>query len=260
MREPHVAGYFYPEVKEDLEAMLASFESSVLKEKQGKAEIIIAPHAGYVYSGKTAMAAHIALRQGPYVVVGPNHSGYGLDVALSTMDWSLPNGTAFYNEEAGEKLLSFCKILKKDELAHRNEHSLEVQHPIRIHLQGNSKAINICLLNQSPMVAKELAEALTKLGLPVVFSTDFTHYLPERTAKEIDQRAIDCILKKDSVGFIKGLREGWSMCGYGGILTFIEMCKLSGYTPELISYTTSAEASGDKSAVVGYAAIGGFIG
>lgn len=260
MREPYVAGYFYPEGRAELQAMLKGFESSAPKEMKGKAEIIIAPHAGYVYSGKTAMVAHLALRRGPYVVVGPNHSGYGLDVALSTMDWSLPNGTVFYDEEAGEKLLSLCSILKKDELAHRNEHSLEVHHPIRLYLQGDSNALNICLLNQSAMVAKDLAEALSKLGLPVVFSTDFTHYMPESTAREIDKRAINCILKKDSAGFIRGIREGWSMCGYGGILAFIEMCKLNNYASELISYATSAEASGDRSAVVGYAAIGGFLG
>ena len=125
MRHPAVAGSFYPSNPDSLLAMLREFVSP---NPDPSIVACVAPHAGYMYSGRTAGRVYSLLPQvETYVIVGPNHTGYGSAVAVSTDTWLTPLGKVEVDREFVEALPK--RIIDMDEIAHRYEHSLEVQVP-----------------------------------------------------------------------------------------------------------------------------------
>ena len=262
MRQPAVAGQFYPLRPENLEKELERcFEGLEIRER----DVIgaVCPHAGYVYSGKVAAHAYATLpKADTYVLLGPNHTGYGSPVSVSRDTWKTPLGTVKVDVELVDRFLG--SIVDVDELGHKYEHSIEVQLPfLQYRFDGDFKILPICMGMQDEETAVEIgniiANFVSESRKRVVFiaSSDFTHYQPAKLAKETDNEVIDSILNLDVPRMYDRLyRRNASICGYGPIAAMLTASKkLSGNHATLLNYANSGDVSGDLNAVVGYAAI-----
>ncbi len=262
MRQPAVAGQFYPSSPEYLKKELKRcFEGLELRERNVLGAVC--PHAGYVYSGKVAAHVYAALpKADTYVLLGPNHTGYGSPVAVSRDTWETPLGAIGTDSELAEGFLG--SIVDADETGHIYEHSLEVQLPFLQYRFGRDfKILPICMGMQDEETAVEVgnlvADLVSKSGKKVVViaSSDFTHYQPAGLAGEVDREIIGSILDFDVSGMYDSLyRRNASVCGYGPIAAMLTASgKLGGTRATLLKYANSGDVSGDTDAVVGYAAI-----
>lgn len=252
-----MAGSFYPSNPDSLLAMLREFvqpnpDSSIIA--------CISPHAGYMYSGRTAGKIHSLLPDAEtYVIVGPNHTGYGSAVAVSMNTWATPLGNVEVDAEFVEAMPKL--IVDMDETAHRYEHSLEVQIPFLQYAHKNFKIVPICLGMQDEETAREVAYEITKAmeetgrRIVVIASSDMHHYLPDSTCRQQDGKIIDTILSMDISKYYRTIYEiQASVCGYGAIAVAMEFAlHRKGYA-NLVDYSTSGDVA-DKSSVVGYAAV-----
>lgn len=262
MRRPAVAGQFYPSSPKDLKRELGRCFSGLAVEVSRVLGAVI-PHAGYLYSGSTAAHVYASLPEADtYILLGPNHTGYGSPVAVSSETWITPLGEA----EADVDLIKALPkgIIDLDEVAHRHEHSLEVQLPFLQHrFKHRFKIMPICLGLQDEDTSKEvgieMAEAVKKLNRRVVIiaSSDFTHYRPAALAREVDHYVIEPILKLDVMEFYMRVREKHaSVCGYGAIAAMLTAASSLGASRgTLLKYSNSGDIIGDMSSVVGYAGI-----
>jgi AmmeMemoRadiSam system protein B len=286
IRYPAVAGSFYPEGKA-LVGMLEGFFSDLGKEgSERRITAGVAPHAGYVFSGYTASRTYKAIFEDGlpevFVILGPNHTGLGSPIAIHPPgSWMTPLGKIEVDGELAKEIAKISGIADIDDLAHKYEHSIEVQVPFIQYLAERAgkevKIVPITLGIQDKEVAENLGraifEASRRLGRDVVViaSTDFTHYgpvygyvpfrahpdeLPHRI-REWDFRVIRHILDFDVEGMFSEIRKlNHTMCGPGGVGTAIVYSRLAGAVEaELLHYTTSFEVSRSTEAVVGYASI-----
>lgn len=216
----------------------------------------IAPHAGYVYSGKTAACTHAALEDmDTYVIIGPDHTGaaMGGNIAYPKGKWETPLGVVKVNEQALEDLK---EVIGVDERAHAFEHSIEVQLPFLQHEHDDFEIVPIIMGDQSLESARLLGNALSSLDCAVIASTDFSHYVPRALAEENDKYAIESILEMDEENFYHRVRErNVSTCGRGPIAAATVFAKNKGCIEgRLLDYSTSGDVTGDPS-VVGYASV-----
>ncbi len=261
MRVPAVSGQFYPRSKDDLRQEVSRcFADTPSTERAALGAVV--PHAGYIYSGKTAAYVYSTLpRADTFVMLGPNHTGLGSPISVSSDIWSTPLGEVKSDIEFIRALPK--KIIDMDESAHRYEHSIEVQLPFLQYRIGEFNIVHICMGMQDEETALdvglELAEAvrMTNKKIVIIASSDFTHYRSEKVARENDAYFIKPILDLDIMGFYQRLHErNASVCGYGPIAAMLAATKsLGAKKASLLKYSTSGDVSGDLSAVVGYAGI-----
>jgi len=261
MRLPSVAGKFYPGNKNDLNQELSRrFEGTAISERNVLGAVV--PHAGYMYSGSTAACVYSSLPEADtFVLIGPNHTGYGSPVAVSSETWSTPLGEVSPDNEYIKALPK--KIIDIDEKAHKYEHSIEVQLPFLQYRFKEFSIVCICLGMQDEETAidvgMEIAEAAKKINkkIVVIASSDFSHYEPDKVARENDGYYIKSILDMDIHSFYRRLKErSASVCGYGTIAAMLAAVKNFGAKKAaLLKYSTSGDVTGDLSAVVGYAGI-----
>ena len=229
----------------------------------GSAIGAIVPHAGYTYSGTTAAYVYAVLPEvDTYIIIGPNHTGSGSMVAVSREAWSTP----FQEFPVDKELVEMIGggIIDLDETAHRYEHSIEVQLPfLQYHFSHDFSIVPICMGLQDKEtaleIADQIAQAVKKLNRSVVVidSSDFSHYVPDSMARDIDNYLIESILDLDIDEFYLRLTErNASVCGYGPISVMLGVSKaLGASTGTLLNYATSGDVTGDTTGVVGYAGI-----
>ncbi|WP_202319271.1 MEMO1 family protein [Archaeoglobus neptunius] len=257
MRHPRVAGSFYPSNRQSLIAMLEEYTSP---SKDERVVSCVSPHAGYVYSGRTAGRVHSLLPDAEtFVILGPNHTGMGLPVAVSKDTWLTPLGEVEVDEDFIEAMPGI--IIDVDETAHRYEHSLEVQVPFLQFLHDNFKIVPICLGLQDEETAREVAEEIsaaeeeTGRKIVVIASSDMHHYLPDEECRRLDEKVIDAILSMDVGKYYDTIyRLQASVCGYGCIAVAMNYALKKGAKAELVDYSTSGDVA-DRNQVVGYAGI-----
>jgi AmmeMemoRadiSam system protein B len=262
LRAPAVAGRFYPGDGPTLEEEVAGFvgETAQARPRIG----ILAPHAGYVYSGGVAGKVYAATEVPRRVVVlAPNHTGRGARGAVwARGSFALPGGAVPVDEELAARLIGRAG-LTEDRAAHLAEHALEVQLPF---LRARNRAVTITPIVLGPLdhpgcaaVADALREAAEALGEPllVVASSDMNHYLPDDETRTRDQRALAPLLARDGRALHDVvLREDHSMCGFVPATVMIEYAVARGATAaELVAYATSGDAFGERDRVVGYAGV-----
>jgi len=267
VRQPAVAGRFYPgrpeTLSRDLEKYLAPPPEAA--EKVASALGCVVPHAGYMYSGHVAGAVYRRLpARTSYVILCPNHSGRGAPLAMmSSGSWLTPLGQVPIESALAREVHASCRLVTDDAAAHADEHSLEVQLPF---LQRTVKeftfvpiAIGATRYAGLESLGRGLAQAARRVQQPflVIASSDMNHYEPDSITRVKDGKAIEKILALDPEGLYDVLqREDISMCGYGPAIAMLTFAKEMGARQaELVKYATSADASGDRSAVVGYAGI-----
>ncbi len=269
VREPAVAGVFYPSGKTMLQdslkdCFLGPLGPGALPEVEGDLEKplgLIAPHAGYMYSGQVAAWAYLeASKRGrprTVILIGPNHTGYGSPVSVYPSGfWRTPLGDVEVDEEGVHMIIENSNVARADELAHRLEHSLEVQIPFLQFTFGNSfKIIPITMIDQSPNVAQDLSRAIRNFlslnpSTLVLASTDLNHYEDHDTTLKKDLLVIEALENGDPRLLYKAVYEmGVSMCGYGAVATLM-MLDFGKF--KILKHATSGEVSGDYMEVVGY--------
>lgn len=275
IRKPAQAGMFYAGTKEELlgqieECFRHEFGPgelpSIGKNKERKIIAMVCPHAGYMYSGPVASKAYYALaadgKPEVFIILGPNHTGYGSGVSIMTEgSWETPLGIASIDDKLANKIWRASNIIDIDDLAHRYEHSIEVQLPFLQYIYGDVKFVPIVMMLQDletcKMVADAIAKSVSGLDVVVIASSDFTHYEAQSRAEKKDRIAIEAILKLDENEFYSVIeRHNISICGYGPIsVAILAAKKLGAKKAELLQYKTSGDITKDYSGVVGYSAI-----
>ncbi len=276
IRRPTVAGQFY---EGDAEALRLQIKSCFLSNLgPGKLpgvnlhshprEIVglICPHAGFMYSGAIAASGYfeLALDGAPdtVVVLGPNHTGYGSALALMREGaWQTPLGDIQVDKELADAVLAETNIVDVDDVAHRYEHSIEVQLPFLQYLYGDRfKLVPICFLMQdydsAVEVGRSLVEALDARNVVVIASSDMTHYEPAKVAAEKDHAALDAVLGLDAKRFYGTIEaQNITACGYAPIAALMTYALGVNAKAKLLNYHNSGDSSGDYSSVVGYASV-----
>lgn len=262
-----MAGRFYPADPRKLEA---SVRSCLGAHPGGevRAFALMAPHAGYVYSGAIAGETYSRVRvPGRAIVLCPNHTGRGARKSVTSASaWRLPGGDVPIDESLRDLLVSEAG-LTSDAAAHEFEHSAEVQLPFLRAKNPDVAAVAICLGGLSFRECEEIGLGLARVlrglgpGDPrdtlVVASSDMSHYLPAGVARQLDSLALDRVLALDPRGLYDVVRDrDISMCGFLPVTTALVCAReLGAKRAELVRYGNSGEVSGDNDQVVGYAGV-----
>jgi AmmeMemoRadiSam system protein B len=263
IRQPAVAGRFYPRAPNVLRADIQSYLSP--RQATGPALGCVVPHAGYIYSGHVAGAvfARLALPQ-HCILMCPNHTGIGQPLAImSAGSWQTPLGPVPIDTELAERLKQNFSFLSEDKEAHRAEHAAEVELPFLQALRSDVQFVPIAIGTGRYEILEGLGNAianvLQKHNQPVLIiaSSDMNHYENDSITRIKDHKAIDRILAFDAKGlFDVVMKEEISMCGYGPTVAMLTAARQLGATKaELVKYATSGDVSGDRDMVVGYAGL-----
>jgi AmmeMemoRadiSam system protein B len=254
VRGPAVAGMFYPEVPAALRRTTGTLLAGASQAPATSPRAIIAPHAGYVYSGPVAAEAFAAVRSlagavRRALVIGPAHyvSFRGI-AAPSATAFSTPLGEMPVEEEAVEATAGLPQI-QIDDTPHAPEHALEVELPF---LQTIFGALAIIPLVVGRASGEEVAEVLAQQwddGTLLVVSSDLSHYHDYATAKRIDAETAAAIetLDERSIG-----ADG--ACGYLPIRGLIIAARRQGLFAHRLDLRNSGDTAGDRRSVVGYGA------
>ncbi len=264
IREPAVAGRFYPGDPEQLRADILAYTVSTGEPKL-RAIGCVVPHAGYLYSGHVAGAVYERLELTQrYIILCPNHTGAGHPLALMQDGaWRTPLGNAPIDQKLADLLLKAFPLLNVDSYAHRAEHALEVQLPFLQVLDRDFQFVPIVIGTARLDVLRALGESIAKsiedLGerVMVIASSDMNHYENDANTRVKDRLAINRLLALDPLGLYEVVNQhDISMCGYGAaVAMLIAARRLGASGAELIKYATSGDVSGDRDVVVGYAGV-----
>jgi MEMO1 family protein len=262
IRQPAVAGYFYPEDRATLEQQISSL---LPDSKKQEAIAIVVPHAGYIYSGGVAGEVYASLDlPDSFIILCPNHTGNGSDFDVyPDGEWITPLGSARVDSELIKQLVERFPQAKKDGRAHINEHSLEVQLPFLQYLKGQIRFLPICIRQYRYEYLEQLGHALSdiiqsnKQKILLIASSDMTHYESQESAKKKDQLAIEEMKRMNPRGLYDTVHENnISMCGYlPTTVTMIAAKDLGATHGSLVKYATSGDATKDFASVVGYAGL-----
>jgi AmmeMemoRadiSam system protein B len=253
-----VRGAFYPKNCLEIGSMIKTW-NRVLDEKLADKNIlkeipraIIAPHAGYIYSGFTANFAHRLLANSKakrVLVFGPSHHVYIDGMSASEQDiYETPCGDIEIDKE-------YLQTIKKQfplnfvEKAHRVEHSTETQMPFIKHYLPKAKVIEFIYGKADyKKIAKLIHYLLKDRDNVIVISTDLSHFYTQESAKKLDNICLHAISQKE----VSMLDKGCEACGMIGVKAMLEVSKVSNLAVEILDYRTSADVSKDESSVVGY--------
>ncbi len=263
-RKPCVAGTFYPGRRDVLLDTIERLTDA--KARKIKAVAVVAPHAGYMYSGPVAGAVYSSVRIPKTVVIlGPAHQEIeSLFAVQKDGGWLTPLGEAPVDEGLAGLIMEHCPLVADDARAHLFEHSIEVQLPFIQYFEKQAAIVPICVsyeagYDELASLGRGLAEAVARSGRDVLLaaSTDMSHYVSRKRAETLDALAIRKVVELDPRGLFDTVRgQGISMCGYQPTTAvLVAAAGLGADGAELVRYQTSGEATGDFSQVVGYAGI-----
>jgi MEMO1 family protein len=257
-RKPAHAGSFYPAGKAELDAMLTELLSRPCGEdRNGVLRGLVVPHAGYVYSAKTAAAGYCKLQAMPkqpsnFILLGPSHNAlFGGLATCSFRLWRTPLGAVV--SESIQGLCGKSEILLDSAEAFVPEHCLEVQLPFLQKTCRRDFKIFPCLTSETDAgsVAEYLAPALGSRGNFLIVSSDLSHFLSRKQAEKVDGSSSEII-----TGLDLNKADAIDACGKTGIVTAMLLARKFGWVCSKLDYSTSFDASGDDQRVVGYGSYG----
>src|SRR6266436_6111307 len=262
LRLPAVAGRFYPSDPAELTALVHKYAKADSQTAPVRVRACLVPHAGYIFSGHVAgvVFARIILPK-RILILGVRHYPRGEPAAiLSSGAWRTPLGDAPIDEALAGALRKACPLLREDSVAHSAEHSLEVQLPFLQVLVPGFTFVPVALgtvhFEHLVSVGEALAQVLAAQEEVLLLTTsDLNHYEDDATTRVKDHKAIQQLLALDPRGLYDTCRnEEISMCGLGpGVAMLTALNALGVRRSDLVKYATSADISGDRDAVVGYA-------
>jgi AmmeMemoRadiSam system protein B len=262
VRPAQVAGHFYPSNPDKLRKDITLFlDVTKPKEKFERIFGIVAPHAGYVYSGKTAAHAYNLLIGKKYkrvVIISPSHSEYFPGISIFEGDaYETPLGLLKVDKEFREKLLTDDEIIFKGYEGHRREHALEVQLPFLQAVLQDFKIVPIVMGDQSKrnvdILAKKIAETANDETL-IVASSDLSHFYSKSQADKLDSVVEKRVRDFDFEALQTDLdTRTCEACGGGPILALMKAANLKNITHSTVLHRCdSGDVTGDNSEVVGY--------
>ncbi len=284
----NLAGTWYPADTGELSGQVDTLLARARPAGEHKDPLVlILPHAGYVYSGRTAASGYrvigsvgkpgIGARL--IVILAPSHYSAFRGCSLIDADYyETPLGKVRLNREAADDLAR-DGLFRKNAPAFEREHSIEIHLPFiqRIFGPGLAKDVRVLPIlvgelddGDAKKAARKLADATARYKPFFIISSDFTHYGPNFgyepfkniggqsnavKLKELDGGAIDLILKKDLAGFTGYCdRTGATICGRNPIRIALAL-PIAGFKAEQVAYDTSGNITGDYTNSVSYAAI-----
>ncbi len=275
IRQPAVAGQFYPVDKEELKSKIEEYLLAVEKQKvEGNIKAIIVPHAGYDFSAPVAAYSFKQLQDkkiNTAIIICNSHTAYFEGIAIDESDaWQTPLGLIEIDKELAKKLVKSDNVIKYNSNVHKDDHTLEVQLPfLQTVLAGQFKIVPILFGNTRDdsykKLVRALADNLDKDDI-VIISTDMSHYPSYEDANRVDKQTLKMIKSADILKLESHVKEVESqniageqtvLCGIDGVKTVMELYGLLGWDKiEVLKYANSGDvAIGDKDSVVGYGAV-----
>lgn len=268
VREPAVAGMFYPADSVELSKMVRGHLANIedLTELDGQLMALIVPHAGLIYSGQIAAYGYKLLENSSVnkvILCGPSHrySFQGLSVYGPFINWKTPLGIIKSDNSICDKLISYDKNIEIIRQAHQQEHSLEVQLPYLQMVLDNFELIPIAMGAQDIPTIHLLAGALesidTEKNTIMIASSDWQHFRSESDGWKLDSLGLACFesMDPDKLELYLESRQV-EMCGGGPAAAVLRAAISKGANKvKLLRYGDSGDITADKSNVVGYAAI-----
>ncbi len=243
IRAPAVAGMFYPVAPAELRRMIEGFMAAAKPGPHPKA--IIAPHAGYIYSGPVAASVYKRINPAGIsrvVLVGPSHRVPLRGLAAS--------GFSAWRTPLGDVPVEQPQLIPVNDAAHALEHSLEVQLPF---LQTVLGEFTLLPLVAGEASAEEVAEVLGKCWggaeTLIVISSDLSHYENYKTARDMDTATAKAIIALNPRGL-----DYDNACGFVPIAGLLHVAKQKGMRAELVDLRSSGDTAGPRDSVVGYGA------
>ena len=253
VRPSVAAGRFYPARRDELAGLLDRLCSSAHRTlPAGELRAVVAPHAGYMYSGTVAATAFAALPAPTPVLrvtlLGPSHFTPLDGAAASDADiWQTPLGDVLVDDELRAAAVDAGAIV--DPGPHRDDHALEVELPFLQRRAGTDlRVLPIAVGGHSAEAIARLVSALAGDSV-IVVSTDLSHYLGEAEARRRDRRTADAVVALDHESI--GDRDA---CGASALRGLVACAGRAGWLCTLLDLRTSADAVGETDRVVGYGA------
>ena len=255
IRRAAVAGSFYPGEAAALASEVASYlRDAAVSPPPPTPKAIIAPHAGYIYSGAIAAAAYARLQAAAgritrVILAGPAHRVYVSGAAVpSALSFDSPLGPVAIDRVAVESLLAL-PFVETSDAAHAREHSLEVHLPFLQSVLGTFSLVPIVVGDARPEEMARIFE--TVWGgeeTLVVVSSDLSHYMPYDAAQARDRRTAESILALDA------RLDPDEACGAAPINGLLSVARERAMAVELVDLRNSGDTAGDRDRVVGYGA------
>jgi MEMO1 family protein len=252
-RQPAVAGLFYPRDPVRLQTEVTELLSEVAPPLNVIPKALIAPHAGYIYSGRVAGAAFAKLRANApaitrVVLIGPAHYVYLGGIATPMVDaFDTPMGRVLVDTETCSQIGGFEFVTRTD-APHEPEHALEVELPF---LQSVLPSFQLVPLVVGEAAPQQVAQLLRQLWdgpeTLIVVSSDLSHY--HKTAQRMDLSTAEAIEKGEWTSLSSSRACGW--VAVAGLLIETRRRGLGGYR---LALCNSGEAAGSRDRVVGYGA------
>jgi len=265
IRKPAVAGQFYPGNHKDLHNMLDGLFASVEKDEElvnKHVNALIAPHAGYIFSGKQAAKAYQYLKKDEYdlvCVISPSHREYFSAVTVFPGDaYRTPLGDCHIHQPARDMILTYTGITAGVQ-GHKGEHALEVQLPFIQYVLGDVPILPLVMGDQSQDMINRAAKCIMELygtyGDKILFvaSSDLSHFHSADIAGDMDGEFINLLAKvKLDTLYEKIYRDELEACGCGPILALMKGLDISETEIRMLGYSHSGEVLNDNNSVVGY--------
>jgi AmmeMemoRadiSam system protein B len=264
VRRSILAGSWYPGqpqvLRSDIEAY---FRNVPPREIPGRIVGLVAPHAGYMYSGPVAAHAYRLIRGADYdkvIVISPSHRMHFEGVSIwRGAGYETPLGIVPVDQELAEALLEADGPIAEIPAAHAGEHSLEIQLPFLQVALGEFSFVPLVMGSQDGRTCRRLAEVLAgavgQKRTLVVGSSDLSHFHSYNEAVRLDSVVLESVKKFDPEGLLKNLaRRTCEACGGGPAASAMMTARALGADrAELLKYANSGDVTGDRREVVGYA-------
>ncbi|MCX7944317.1 MAG: AmmeMemoRadiSam system protein B [Deltaproteobacteria bacterium] len=267
---PVVSGSFYPGTAQEIRSMLDKFDKQVKRTIENKGEVLglISPHAGYIYSGRTAAYGFKLVEGKKYdliVVMAPSHRMRGNKAVILDYDaYKTPLGELLIDREVAGNLLKDSKNFISEANYFRVEHSLEVQLPFIQYYLKDPKILPIIVPVYDKKALRDIAtsifNSLKNKNVLYIASSDMAHYKPYEENNAIDEYSFSILKKNDpDLLFEEEMQEKTQFCGIAPIIVLMNIAKLH-YAdgPYVVFHENSGDTAGDKSAVVGYGSVAYF--
>jgi MEMO1 family protein len=274
VRPPVVAGTFYSASADGLRRQIEGLLAKVPDIRpEGRICALVAPHAGYVFSGQVAAYSYKLLSSNEFdtaVIIGHNAYRNAVAYVCRAAAYETPLGKVPVDLEMIDKLMAFHPGIREDALTHAREHSVEVQLPFLQVLGKKCMIVPVLFGNPTLENCRIMADAITNAAgskrVLVVASTDMCHYPPYDVARKVDNATLDALKLMDAGKLFAHLQKEeaagrssnieTAMCGSGGVGTAILFARSRGADrAQILRYANSGDvAAGDKDRVVGYSA------
>ena len=278
VRRPAVAGLFYPGEKEELARRVDQYLAEAETVSGESLRGLICPHAGYEYSGRVAAAGYKQAAGRAFdtvIVMAPSHYARFRGASIPEVDaYETPLGLVRLSPRA-DRLAQVAPFVRNppctvrppgwaqgkrgeasgEDTPHTWEHSLEVQIPFLQKTLSDFTLVPIVFGEVEPeQVARALVDSIDDRTL-VVASSDLSHFFPYDEARKLDEASIEAVCGMDFESLETDRPPGEEPCGKMPVLALMHLARIKGWQPKLLESCNSGDATGDKSQVVGYAAI-----